>query len=160
TNTTTNPTTAFGLPAFSFSGGIAGLGASTARPANSVTQTLQVVDNLTWIRGAHSFKAGLDVRHTRLSQIVANNDRGSFTFTGQFTNQPGLQATGSSIADLLLGYPQAAAAAAGDSIGHFFNHMQAYYFQDDWKVSQRLTLNLGVRYEYIAPYTEKLNQLT
>lgn len=105
-------------------------------------------------------KAGFDIRRTRLSQLVANNDRGTATFTGQFTSQPGVTGTGNAIADLLLGVPQSAAAAVGDQLAHNYSEMYAFYFQDDWKVSSRLTLNLGVRYEYIAPWREKLNRYT
>ncbi|HTM47735.1 MAG TPA: TonB-dependent receptor [Bryobacteraceae bacterium] len=161
TNTTTSPIGSFGLPAFSFSGGYSGLGPGSQFPQNAITQTWQLVDSVTWLRHAHSLKAGVDLRRTRLTQFVANNDRGSFNFTGQFTNLPSASAgTGSSIADLLLGLPLTAAAATGDQLGHNYNELYGFYFQDDWKISRRLTLNLGVRYEYIAPWREKLDRYT
>jgi hypothetical protein len=160
TNTTTNPTVAAAYPAFGFAQGISGLGPGSQFPANAITQTTQFVDNVTWVRGAHSLKMGIDFRRTRLSQVIANNDRGTVTFTGQFTSQPGVANTGHSIADFLLGFPLTAASAAGDAIAHNTNRMYAAYFQDDWKVSSRLTLNLGARYEYVSPWKERLNQFT
>ena len=161
TNTTTDPTTSFGLPAFTFTGGYSGLGPGSQFPQNAITQTWQLVDNLTWSRGAHTLKTGIDFRRTRLTQLVANNDRGSFSFTGQFTNLPSAAAgTGSAIADLLLGYPLNAAAAAGDQLAHNYTDLYSFYVQDDWKVGSRLTLNLGVRYEYSTPWREKLNRYT
>jgi hypothetical protein len=160
-NTTTDPVTSSGLPAFSFTGGFSGLGPGSQFPQNAITQTWQLVDNVTWVRGAHSLKTGIDFRRTRLTQLVANNDRGSFSFTGQFTNLPSAAAgTGSAIADLLLGHPLSAAAAAGDQLGHNYTNLYSFYFQDDWKVSSRLTVNLGVRYEYSTPWREKLNRFT
>jgi outer membrane receptor protein involved in Fe transport len=160
TNTTTSPVTAFGLPQFTFTGGITGQGPGSQFPQNAITQTEQIVDNLTWIRAAHTIKGGFDIRHTRLTQLVANNDRGTVNFTGQYTNLPGASNTGSAIADMLLGYPQTVAAAVGDQLAHNFNELYAFYVQDDWKVSSRLTLNLGLRYEYATPWREKLNRFT
>lgn len=161
TNTTTDPASSFGLPAFSFTGGYSGLGPGSQFPQNAITQTWQLVDNITWIRGAHSLKTGIDFRRTRLTQLVANNDRGSFSFTGQFTNLPSAATgTGSAIADLLLGHPLTAAAAAGDQLGHNYTDFYSFYVQDDWKATLRLTVNLGVRYEYSSPWREKLNRFT
>jgi hypothetical protein len=160
TNTTTNPMTAYGLPNFGFTGGYTGLGPGSQFPQNAITQTWQLVDNVGWVRGGHSLRAGIDFRVSRLTQVVANNDRGSFSFTGQYTNLPGVNGTGSSIADMLLGSPYSAAAAAGEQLGHNFTNMYAFYFQDDWKISPSLTLNLGMRYEYSSPWREKLDQFT
>ena len=160
TNATTNSVTSFGLPQFNLSGGITGLGPGSQFPQNAITQTEQFVDNLTWIRSAHTLKTGFDIRHTRLTQLVANNDRGTVSFTNQFTNLPSNSSGGSSIADLLLGFPQSVAAGVGDQLAHNLNELYSFYFQDDWKVSSRLTLNLGLRYEYGTPWREKLNRFT
>ncbi len=159
TNTTENKLTAYGLPQFTFSGYNA-LGPGSAVPLTALTHTYQYVNALTVTRRAHTIKIGADLRRTRLSQVVASNDRGAFTFTGQFTNLPNVANTGNAIADLLLGHPQSASAAVGDQLAHLYTQTYAVYFQDDMKLSSRLTLNLGVRYEYAAPWREKLNQLT
>lgn len=161
TNTTTDPSTAFGLPLFTFAGGFSSIGPGSQFPQNAITQTWQLVDSLTWLQGAHSLRMGVDLRRTRLTQLVANIDRGSFSFTGQFTNLPaGSAGTGSAIADFLLGHPLTAAAAAGDQLAHNYTDFYSAYFQDDWKVSPRLTMNLGVRFEYGSPWREKLDRYT
>jgi hypothetical protein len=160
-NTIEDPTVGFGLPAFGFSNGFTGVGPGSQYPANSITQTYQYVENLTWIRGNHTLKAGIDFRRTRLTAIVGNSARGSVTFTGQYTNLPSASSTtGSSIADLLLGDPQSIASSVGDGVAHDHTNLYSYYFQDDWKLTSRLTLNLGVRYEYATPYVEELNHFT
>jgi hypothetical protein len=124
TNTTDNALTAYGLPQFALTNYTA-LGPGTAVPQTALTQTFQYVDALSLTRGAHTLKTGLDLRRTRLSQVVAHSDRGSFTFTGQFTNNPGVANTGSSIADLLLGVPQSVEAAVGDQLAHMYNRLES-----------------------------------
>ncbi len=159
-NTITDPTVAFGIPNFGLANGYSGLGPGTQYPANSVVQTYQYVDNFTVIHGSQTWKAGLDFRRTRLSSVVGNSARGSVNFTGQYTSQPGVANTGSSIADLLLGSPQNIGWSYGDGFATDYTNLYSFYFQDDWKVTSKLTLNLGIRYEYATPFVEKLNRFT
>jgi hypothetical protein len=93
-NTIDDPAVGFGLPSFGFSNGFTGVGPGTQYPANSLTQTYQYVDNLTWIRASHTVKTGVDLRRTRLTAIVGNSARGSATFTGQYTNLSDLLISG------------------------------------------------------------------
>jgi len=158
-NTTTDALTAFGLPQFILpGGGYAGLGPG-AYPQSAITQTWQLVDNVTWVRGEHNLKIGVDFRRTRLTQQQSAQDRGQLTFAGQFTNLPGVSGTGDSFADVLLGFPSVATAAVGDQVAHEYNRLYTAYVHDDWKLSKRLTLNIGVRYEYASPWYEKLDRL-
>jgi hypothetical protein len=160
-NTISDPTVGYGLPQFNFSNGFTGIGVGSQYPANSVTQTYQYVDNVTVIRGAQTLKAGFDLRRTRLTSVVGNSARGAVTFTGQYTNLPSAASTtGSSMADLLLGAPQTIASSVGDGFAHDYTNLYSFYFQDDWKLTSRLTLNLGLRYEYATPYVEKLDRFT
>jgi hypothetical protein len=98
--------------------------------------------------GRHSIKAGFDYRSIDLSFTDLSNAPGSFNFTGQFTqSSPLVQNGGSAIADLLLGLP---VSGQIESSQRFYQHINywAAYVQDEFRVTPKLTLNAGLRYEY------------
>jgi len=103
----------------------------------------QFAYQLTHNMGAHSLRYGAEYRHYRMNIIDDNTTQGSFNFNGQYSKN--------SIADLLLGYPSATQNLIGPEINDELSWQLAEYVQDDWKVSRRLTLNLGMRYEYQQP---------
>jgi hypothetical protein len=107
---------------------------------------------LTWTRANHTLKGGFSI--TRYQQNtpgpVTGLRRGSFTFRGDFT--------GHAFADFILGYPFSASRVVGKGVETGRSTWHGYYLNDDWKVSRRLTLNLGVRYEYISPLVDILNR--
>ena len=107
-----------------------------------------------WVRGSHSLTFGANYRRWKLERDLAADFNGDIAFNGAFTGNP--------VADFLLGYFSGAAAfqpsafsnpeAAGNQRQYNFQYI-APYFQDDWKVNGRLTLNLGLRWDYrSAPY--------
>lgn len=116
-------------------------------PDFNVTQTWHLVDNFTWNRGRHTFKTGIDFRHMSLNRAGSNNARGVFTFNGQVTLDPA--------ADFVLGFP--ATSQTPDGVIGVQWRQSAYegFVQDEWKVSKKLTMNLGLRYEYIGVNHEK-----
>lgn len=147
-NTTFDPTTIFpslfrplpigGLPNVSIAG-FTGIGDSGGSPrAPQITQ--QFTDNLSIVRGSHTLKTGVDIGFGRIS----TNPGAAGTAFGSFTFQP--RYTGSSFADFMLGLPTNTARATPSLNNLLYNSRYGIYFQDDWKVSSRLTLNLGVRY--------------
>lgn len=142
----------FGLPEFSLSGGIGytGLGEPGSMPNFKISQVHQYLDNLSWNRGSHGFKFGVDLRWNRSDIFGGSSSHGNFTFDGQFTRV--------SFGDFLLGQP-ASAALTTQLIGNmrFRNYM--FYALDDWKVTPRFTLNLGLRYELTTPWFEKYNNM-
>jgi hypothetical protein len=106
---------------------------------------------LTHVAGNHSFRTGLEYRHYHNFIVNDNNPEGTFTFTGGYT--------GNAIADLLLGYPSQTSNLLGPTNNFEVSWQIAGYFQDNWRVSRGLSLNLGLRYEYQAPDTTPTNQL-
>ncbi|PYT87935.1 MAG: hypothetical protein DMG36_24655, partial [Acidobacteria bacterium] len=144
----------FGHPAILFTGGgtfanFTNGGRNTFRPLDQNLITFG--DTLTWIVGKHAFRMGGDVvRNAAVDGFALNrgNPRGSMTYTGGGTN---------AFTKFLLGLPPTTVTyvlqprPAMDV--HNWEH--GYFFQDTWKVTSRLTLNLGLRYELITPFVDK-----
>jgi outer membrane receptor protein involved in Fe transport len=97
-------------------------------------------------RGEHSLKTGFEYRSFAMDIQDSNTPEGIFTFTGRYT--------GDAVADLLLGYPTQTRNLIGPQVSTERSWQFAGYAQDDWRVSRRLTLNYGLRYEYQTPDTE------
>jgi len=138
------------LPAFSWSGysGFSG-NAGDGRPKWQNRWANELTDNLTWIKGRHIVKFGGRIHYYKPLFTDSRTHNGSYSFTGISTENPQQQSgTGDAFADWLLGYP----ANAGRSNpatwwGGYGTYWHAF-IQDDFKVSNRLTLNIGLRYEY------------
>jgi hypothetical protein len=148
------PGNAGSFPDFSWSGYSAIQGSAfDQRPKTQDRKAYELMDNLTWIKGKHVLKAGGKIRYHRWLGTDSRQYVGSFSFNGQITENPaGTSGTGDSYADFLLGYPNSVARAyPGKTFGGYGTYWHGFV-QDDWKVSNRLTLNLGVRYEYSPFY--------
>ena len=108
-------------------------------------------DSISWVRGAHTVKTGFDWIHFQLNYLQSKLARGSYLYTGTYT--------GEALADFLLGYPQNTSRDVGDTQAYLRQDSFGGFVQDDWRVSSRLTLNLGLRYEYATPYSETRGNL-
>jgi hypothetical protein len=119
-----------------------------------------VSDSVSLVRGRHTLKFGGDYLHYQLNYLQSNLTRGRYDYTGVFTSADGSGVgSGDPFADFLLGYPQDTTRTQGSGQAYLRQHVFAGYVQDDFRVSSRLTLNLGLRYEYAAPYTEARGNL-
>ena len=141
------------LPTF-LVGGYQQLGSPANTASNFNTSVSEVADSLTWLRGRHTFKMGLDFRWERLNVVQPPSPTGSFTFNQIGSDLPGTPNTGTPLASFLLGQVQLFSIDLQQVPVQERAKFQEYFIQDDWKVSDRLTLNPGLRYTLNFPSTE------
>lgn len=114
----------------------------------------QYVDNVTFIRGKHTFKVGADIRRQQADLYQTENPIGEFDFDQRITSDLGATGTGSGFASFLLGNTTTAGRAALTDYPSNRGFQTYFFGQDDWKVNQKLTLNIGARWEYYSPETD------
>jgi hypothetical protein len=131
--------------------GFGAVGGGANQPQGRGENTYHYVGTMTYIRGAHTFKMGGDYFRFLYNSFNTATGRGSFAFDGRYT--------GNSVSDLLLGLPFQANRALGEPFHNSVLTSEGLYFQDDWKVNARLTVNLGIRYELYPALTERVNKL-
>jgi hypothetical protein len=124
-------------------GGFESLGAPTNEPRGRVSQAYQFADTIVWTRGSHTIKAGADFRRPLVRSFNDQFSRGRLTFN--------------SLADLLAGVasPSGTSIARGATRRDTYSDNLGAFVQDDWRVTRHLTVNLGLRYEYAGPLSEK-----
>jgi hypothetical protein len=145
------------LPAFSISG-YQQLGSPLNTATDFDTSVSQLVDALTWVRGRHTMKMGLDFRWERLNVLQPPSPTGSFQFSSLFTDLPGVANSGSPFASFLLGQVQAFSIDLQQDEIRNRAHIQEYFAQDDWKVNDRVTVDAGLRYTLNFPSYEEHDQ--
>lgn len=151
---------AYGNPVVSISG-YSGIAASDIYPTNQLSNVYQIVEQLSLTRGAHSLKIGADMRKLNYNDETERQIRGNLSFTGGLTaNTASPAGTGMSLADLLLGLPLTANGSRTSLAGVFNGYNYGLYIQDDWKATSRLTVNIGLRYDYNTRLVNKLNHIT
>jgi hypothetical protein len=145
------------LPLFTFTG-FQQLGPSSGTFSAFETSVWQAVDTVALTRGRHAFKAGLDFRWYQLNTVAPPNPMGSFAFTTTGTNQQGVTNSGNSIASFLLGQVDTFQIDLQESKIRPRDQIEEYFAEDDWRTTNRLTLNIGARWTLHFPSTEKTNQ--
>lgn len=115
------------------------------------TENIFSVSNATsWVNGRHNVRFGLQAQFRKYDQLTEVPPRGGFTFNGQFTGSP--------VGDFLLGYCSTCTGAFGSSRSNYTSPTFAPFIDDNWQISSRLTLQMGLRWEYLGPWHEKNDQ--
>jgi len=146
------------LPTFLI-GGYQQLGSPVSTASDFGTSVTQIADSFTWVKGRHALKMGADLRWERLNVIQPPSPTGSFTFSNLFTDLPGTANTGTPFASFLLGQVQLFSIDLQQDQVRNRAHWEEYFIQDDWRFSDRWTINAGVRYTLNFPSTEENNQV-
>ena len=160
-----NPAFAGGVTMITFTNVNTFIGSPNFLPKFQKTQQWQFTDNISWTHGKHQFKFGTDVHAPQTDNFQdVPGLRGALNFTNQFSCERNsinqcVSGTGIPYADFLLGDPQTAMLS-----NQFEANQKWYWFdffaQDDFKVTPKLTLNLGVRYDFSSPVWEGNNHLS
>jgi hypothetical protein len=141
-------------------------GVSETQPNFQLTQLTSVTGAASWTDGAHVVRFGGDLHHVDFNLFGGVDATGTFIFTGGYTQQPGepvgnaVATTGSSFADFLLGLQQESKLESPDQKAYTRQTNWDLFVRDDWRVLRNLTLCLGLRYDYFAPFVEKYDRLS
>ena len=126
-------------------------------PIDKQGRTIQLDDNLSWVHGRHTLKFGFDFQQVTLYANSTLNARPTYNFSGVYTQDPqNRSTTGAAFADFLLG-DTSSSLVSTRSISDSRQHIYQGYVQDDWRVTSRLTVNAGLRYELPMPFYELQN---
>ena len=161
----TNPAASIGLrgvsdqafPAFTIPGYASLSGSAVARFQTPITDR-QLLESLSWFQGKHAFKFGVELRAGANDEIRDRGSSGNLSFTPLITSNRGAPDTGNALASFLLGEVNAAGVQVSDLIRSRAAYW-ALYAQDDWRVTDALTLNYGLRWEVELPRREVDNQM-
>ncbi len=150
----------WGTPNVLLGGGFSNLGENSDIPFNTWDTIIQATDNFSWTRGKHGFKFGADTSRTRYDVINGTVTRGRFTETGQYTDSGLANAVAgpaNNVADFMLGVFSLTEGQVGEPLANLRDIYLGFYFEDSWKVTSKLTVNYGLRWEDQTPFVDKHN---
>ena len=140
------------MPSFSFGGGIPVAASTGLNQTYTGQNTYQIIDNLSWYRGRHNMKFGVDIR-----RLQVNNQNKPLSLRGAYSFDDRL--SGLAYANFLLGYPSGATRGIARPNAYPRSTYSGFYWQDDFKLHPRITLTYGVRYEYQTAWAEKFDRM-
>ncbi|HEV8347481.1 MAG TPA: carboxypeptidase regulatory-like domain-containing protein, partial [Vicinamibacterales bacterium] len=134
----------YGRPGFTMTG-FSGNGEGGI--TQGATENIVSVSNATsWVKGAHNIRFGVQAQFRNFEHLTEVPPRGGFTFNGQYT--------GNSVADFLLGYCSTCTGAFGNSRSTYRSPTFAPFIDDNWQLSSKITVQMGLRWEYLSPWAE------
>jgi hypothetical protein len=140
----------------------AGLGEGSFIPLVKINNNYQFSDMVSWTKGIHTLRFGTDLVRRQINTFDSPNPLGQFNFVGQFTNRGvgvPTAGTGSAMADFLLGAPATVTYTIINGLSGDRRWEWGSYVQDDVRLTKRLTLNLGLRYDLYTPNVEVADRL-
>jgi hypothetical protein len=161
-NLQSGPSTTWGIPAVSFTGDIfSGLGDSTDGPYVTTDPDISINDNITWVHGKHSIDMGFEYERQTFNELGNQFSRGNFTTLANATAQissPGtaVKGTGSAFADFLLGDLYTTTYAVQIAKANYKRNVEGAYFDDNFKITPKLSIQAGLRYELTPPWYDTL----
>jgi len=158
-NLPAGPPVTWGIPNVTFSSdGFSGFGDNSDGPYQNSNNTAQFIDNLSWNKGKHSFKFGFEYDRQNFNQFGNQYTRGQYQFNPNAT-QSATHAGGDAFAEFLLGDVYEATVAVSAANVLFHRNIEAAFVDDTWKITPKLTISLGLRWELTPPFTDAINNL-
>jgi hypothetical protein len=152
-NAPTDPSICGGIPVTNFPAGtLERIGRTTSQPQFQTPRSLNIRESLAMTRGAHGLKFGAELLNVKTGIRDVSSLLGQFNYSGRFTGGNGTWPN--AVADLLLGFPSQYQQDS-NTVFNIYQHMYFLFLQDNWNVNRRLTLNLGLRYEFATPPREQ-----
>ena len=143
----------WGIPGVNFSGtSFSGLGDTNDGPYANDNNTMQLLEKLSWIKGKHTFRFGFEYNRQNYNQVGNQFSRGQFGFQANATQAPD-KTGGNALAEFLLGDLFTSTVAVAIADAKFQRNAESAFIDDTWKVTSKLTLSLGLRYELTPPFT-------
>ena len=160
-NLVAGPPVTWGIPSVTFST-YSSFGDNSDGPYQNQNNTAQFIDNVSWIKGKHGFKFGVEYDRQNFNQLGNQYSRGQYSFQPNATQSSkvnGKPTGGDAFAEFLLGdvYQATVAVAAANVL--FQRNAYAAFADDTWKITPKFTLSLGLRYEITPPFTDQINNL-
>jgi outer membrane receptor protein involved in Fe transport len=148
----------WGIPAVALlnNNGLSNFGSDSNGPFVLNDKIVQGLDNFSWVHGKHSLRFGGEYRWDVYNNYGNQFTRAQFTFGGQYTANPNGLVGGNSVADILLGTMSRTDLAIAPAAGDFKANSLAFYLDDTYKVTPKLTVTLGMRWEVVQPWTDSL----
>jgi hypothetical protein len=153
----------WGVPNFTPGGGFSLSGDNSDSPFVNYDTIIQLTDGFSWTKGKHNFKFGGEISRTRYNQIGSVVPRGRFSENGQYTisgvANGAKSVPANNIADWMLGLFSQYEGQFGTPIANYRGNYYALYAEDSWRIAPKLTLNIGLRWEYKAPWVDKFDNI-